>query len=77
MERISFPFVEQHHDVARLESFQNQFAFLFLLHFLGEALGILQFGNHFQVERQVAFCALHVVADGGNEMGLNGFPYDE
>ena len=69
--------VEQHNDIARLKGFQYQVAFLLFLHLGGEALGVLQFGYHFDVERQVAAGALGVVGYGRNEMGLNGSSYDD
>ena len=43
-------FVQQYDHISRLESFQYQFPFLFLLHFHGETLGVFQFGDDFHLE---------------------------
>ena len=70
-------FVKQHHYVTRLQRFQYQFAFFFLLLFHAQALGVLQFGNDFHVKRSIMLDAFHIVIDGGDVMFLYGASYDE
>ena len=45
-------FVQQYDHISRLESFQYQFPFLFLLHFHGETLGVFQFGDDLDVYKR-------------------------
>ena len=52
--------VKQYRHIAWLEGFQYQFAFLLFLLFFAEAFGVLQFGDDFDVERDVMLDARHV-----------------
>jgi amidophosphoribosyltransferase len=65
-------FIHQHHGIRRLEEFQNQFSFPFLLLLFAETLGVLELRNGCYVERHIMGDALGIILDARNEMLVYG-----
>ena len=67
--------VKQYHHVTRLYGFQNQFAFLLLLLFHAQALGVLQFRDDLHIERSIVFGSLHIVVYGSDVVFFHCLAY--
>ena len=65
-------FIHQHHRIRRLEEFQNQFSFPFLLLLFAETLGVLELRNGCYIERHIMGDALGIILDARNEMLVYG-----
>ena len=64
--------VEQHHGVAGLNLFQNQFALGGFLLCLRQALGVFEFGDGYELERHVMTDAIYIIVDACLEMLVGG-----